>query len=135
MADQPTTPSSSPSEPEPDEAATAETPATVDEPMTSRTPAAAPVTDDARVADERHQRLRSRAILAGAATALTLGGGLTGFVIGHSTAGDDDLRPATFSRKGPGGDGRFQGPPGQPGDRGNGDRPDGRGPSSSDDPT
>ena len=134
MADQPTTPSSSPSEPEPDEAVTVETPASV-EAATTGAPAAGPSTDHAPEADERRPRLRSRAFLAGAATALTLGGGLTGFVIGHSTAGDDDLRPANFSQRGPGGDGRFHGPPGPPDDRGNGDRPDGSGPSSSDDPT
>jgi hypothetical protein len=134
MADQPTTPSSSPSEPDPDEAATAEAPATVGEPTTTGRPTPAPPTNDTPDADERRQRLRSRAILAGAATALTLGGGLTGFVIGHSTAGDDDLRPANFSRQGPGGDGRFHGPPGPP-DRGTDGRPDGSGPGSSDDPT
>ncbi|HET6167426.1 MAG TPA: hypothetical protein VFE07_11415 [Marmoricola sp.] len=77
---------------------------------------AAPVgpLDDPEAATRRAQ-LRGRAILAGAATALTLGGGLAGFVIGHATAGDgsDDLRPANFSNQGPGGrlgEGQ-QGPP------------------------
>ena len=116
MDDQPTTPSSSPAEHE---------------------PAAVPPTDRAPDGDERRQRLRSRAILAGAATALTLGGGLTGFVIGHSTASDDDFAPANFSRQGPGGDGRFNGPPSPPRDdqRRSDGRPDGSGSSRSDDPT
>jgi hypothetical protein len=90
MTDEPHTPSGSRWEPEPD-----------------ATPAA-PLDDPA--AEERRAQLRGRAVLAGAATALTLGGGLTGFVIGHATAGDDTngFRPANFSNQGPGGQ---QGPP------------------------
>jgi hypothetical protein len=131
MADQPTIPSGSRWEHDHDE--TSETPAT--EAATSESPIAdgptptdetygatseaaavppaAPLDDPA--AEERRAQLRTRAILAGAATALALGGGLTGFVIGHSTAGDDNgFRPASFQRDGsgqqPGGDGQ-QGPP------------------------
>ena len=75
-----------------------------------------PSPPDAPATEERRARLRGRAILAGAATALTLGGGLTGFVIGHATAGDSsaDLRPADFSNQGPGGrsgDAQRGGPP------------------------
>ena len=100
MADQPTTPHGSPSgsrwEPEPDETPT--------EDSLNGAAAAAPVPPlDYPVAEERRARLRSRAVLAGAATAFALGGGLTGFVIGHATAGGDDLRPANFARQGPGG--------------------------------
>ena len=84
-------------------------------------PPAAPL-DDPATAPRRAQlrtqlrtQLRGRALLAGAATALTLGGGLAGFAIGHATAGDRSaaLRPANFSNQGPGGqpgDGQ-QGPP------------------------
>jgi hypothetical protein len=125
MADQPTTPSGSRWEPTDDDA---------DRPLP------APQMDDP-AAEERRTRLRGRAILAGAATALTLGGGLTGFVIGHSTAGDgnDGFRPARFS--GPPGTGRFddQGQQGQQGQQG---PPSFRGPGagsddsgSNDDPT
>lgn len=107
MNDQPNTPSGSRWEPDPD----AET-----------------------TAAKRRDQPRGRAILAGAATALTLGGGLTGFVIGHATAGDEanGLRPATSfprdgSNQGPGGrqyGGRGegqQGPPSFQGGDGNGD--------------
>src|SRR5215217_5561323 len=100
MADTPTTPSGSRWEPDPDHGPTAESPAV---------PSPAPPLDDP-AAEERRAQRRTRAILAGAATALTLGGGLTGFVIGHATADDGDagFRPANFSQQG--GDGR-QGPP------------------------
>jgi hypothetical protein len=104
MTDQPTTPSGSRWEPDPDHAPTAEPPPAPEEP---------------------HAQLRSRAGLAGAATALALVGGLTGFVIGHSTAGGhaDDLRPANFS--GPGGNGQLgegqQVPPSFGGRDGDGD--------------
>jgi len=105
MADQPTTPSGTPSgsrwEPTPED--------------TDGSPAVAAAQADP-VTDERRAQLRGRAVLAGAATALTLGGGLAGFVIGHSTAGDDanGFRPANFSGQQPGGqlgDGTQQGPP------------------------
>ena len=43
---------------------------------------------------------------------LVLGGGLAGFVIGHSTADDDaGFRPDGFSNQGPGGRLDQQGPP------------------------
>jgi hypothetical protein len=97
MADQPQATTGSHEEPDTDhdttEQPTAET--VVDQPAQPSQPAepAPPAAD----------RLRGRAILAGAATVLTLGGGLTGFVIGHATAHDDDgFRPANFSRQGPG---------------------------------
>ena len=119
MADQPTTPSGSRWEPDPDDTTPAgEAIEAAPEPYG----AVAPPLDDP-AAEERRAQLRGRAILAGAATALTLGGGLTGFVIGHSTAGDDTtgFRPATsFQRDGsgqqPGGNGQQfgegqQGPP------------------------
>jgi hypothetical protein len=117
MADQPQTPSGSRWEPADDE------PTSVDLP-------AAPL-EDPPAAEERRAQLRGRAILAGAATALTLGGGLTGFVIGHATADDGDgLRPANFSRLGPdsGNDGRPV-PPGFDRDG------DGVGPGTSGNPT
>lgn len=123
MADQPQTPSGSRWEPDPAEAPT-ETRLTENAPADSADPAA----------DERRGQLRGRAILAGAATALTLGGGLTGFVIGHSTAGDgnDRFSPANFSRQGPGDGRQFGGqvPPGF--DRGGDDR---SGSNSSGDPS
>jgi hypothetical protein len=145
MADQPTTPSGSRWEPDPDQTPASEAPPTpplaTDAPIPAGdpfgTPVSGPVTTESEdpAAAERRARLRSRAILAGAATALALGGGLTGFVIGHSTAGDSTpgFRPANF--QGPGqqfGEGQ-QGPPsfgdrdgdgdhgfGQPQDFGNG---------------
>jgi hypothetical protein len=110
MADQPTTPSGSRWEPDPDagpeadldEGATAETPAAAESAPTYDVPPVVPLDDPGT--EERRARLRGRAILAGAATALTLGGGLTGFVIGHSTAGDDTNRfqPTSFQGGGPG---------------------------------
>jgi hypothetical protein len=118
MADQPQTPSGSRWEPDADnDASPADPPgAPLDEP----------------VAQDRRAQLRGRAILAGAATALTLGGGLTGFVIGHSTASDDGgFRPANLSRQGPD-DGRDFGNQPPPGvDRDD----DGTGPGTSGDPT
>ena len=86
-------------------------------------PPAAPLDDPA--AEERRALLRGRAVLAGAATALALGGGLTGFVIGHSTAGDGsaDLRPANFSNQGPGGPPTFRSGDGDGNDDGFGPPP------------
>jgi len=124
MADQPTTPSGSRWEPGSDEHPTTEHPTTeapaAEAPAAYDAPPVAPLDDPA--AEERRAQLRGRAILAGAATALALGGGLTGFVIGHSTAGDDstDFTPAnSFRQDGsgqqPGGGRQFgegqQGPP------------------------
>lgn len=104
MADQPTTPSGSRWEPDHDEIPT-ETP--TDQVSETRGESAIPPGAEVPTpepsagvgADQRRAQLRGRAILAGAATALTLGGGLTGFVIGHSTTGDDSngFRPATNS--------------------------------------
>jgi hypothetical protein len=123
MADQPTTPSGSRWEPTSEDAPSAESSRTAPDPLaevpTYAPPIPSPVggdVDGAPATTERRVRLRSRAILAGAATALTLGGGLAGFVIGHSTAGDDanGFRPANFSGQQPGGqfgDGTQQGPP------------------------
>ncbi|RNM13657.1 hypothetical protein [Nocardioides pocheonensis] len=118
MADQPTTPSGSRWEPEsnetpadPADGAPADATAYADLPDASPAPAL-----DDPAAEERRAQLRSRAILAGAATALTLGAGLTGFVVGHSTAGNGgtDFRPANFTGQVPG-NGRLgqgqQGPP------------------------
>lgn len=109
MADQPQTPSGSRWEPDTAEMPTETHPAQTD-------PAQADAAHADPAADARRARLRGRAILAGAATALTLGGGLTGFVIGHSTAGDgnDGFSPANFSRQGPGDGRQFGGqvPPG-----------------------
>lgn len=77
------------------------------EPDGDETPAPtseAPVEPYGGPAVETHGgRLRGRAVLAGAATALTLGGGLAGFVIGHATGSDDGFRPANFSQQRPGG--------------------------------
>lgn len=56
--------------------------------------------DDAAARDRRPRR-RIRAALAGVATALALGGGLTGFAIGHGAGGDDGFRPADISQQGP----------------------------------
>jgi hypothetical protein len=136
MADQPTTPSGSRWEPDPDETPTtagadvpAGEPPASDAPDPYGVPSAEPIDDAA----ERRAQLRGRAILAGAATALTLGGGLTGFVIGHSTAGDDaGFRPAgNIQRDGSGpqlGEGQ-QGPPSFPGGDRDGDQDgDGFGP-------
>jgi hypothetical protein len=81
----------------------------------AQTRAAGPL-DEAN-AEARRAQLRGRAVLAGAATALVLGGGLAGFVIGHATGGDDGFRPADFTQQGPGGQfrgqlgDRHQGPP------------------------
>ncbi|MBW8750670.1 MAG: hypothetical protein JF565_04515 [Propionibacteriales bacterium] len=123
MADQPTTPSGSRWEPTDDagtdDASTDDAPAYDPDDVLPPPPLADAAVDPAvdPEAAQRRTQLRGRAILAGAATALTLGGGLTGFVIGHSTAGDgnDGFRPAGFS--GPPGTGRFddQGPQGQQG--------------------
>ena len=116
MADQPQTPNGSRWEPDGNEPTAADLPAAqLDDPA----------------AEERRAKVRGRAVLAGAATALTLGGGLTGFVIGHSTASDDGFRPANFSRQGPGDGGPFgdRPPPGV--DRGG----DGTGPGTSGNPT
>ena len=114
MADQPTTPSGSRWEPASEETSSTESPETATAPATDVPTYAPPIAPAA--ADERRAQLRSRAVLAGAATALTLGGGLAGFVIGHSTSGDDTngFRPANFSGQQPGGqlgDGAQQGPP------------------------
>jgi hypothetical protein len=125
MADQPTTPSGSRWEPNPDEMPTTESPtaATDERPAAAAeglvdVPPVPPLDDPA--AEERRSRQRTRAIFAGAATALALGGGLVGFVIGHSTAGNDrtDFRPANFTGQQPGqlGDGQqFGGQQGQQG--------------------
>jgi hypothetical protein len=114
MADQPTTPSGSRWEPDPDETPTSEAPATpplaadatslAGDPFGTPAHEPATTTPEDPAAAERRAQLRSRAILAGAATALALGGGLTGFVIGHSTADDGApaFRPANFSQQGPG---------------------------------
>lgn len=132
MADQPTTPSGSRWEPGSDEHPTTEHP-TTGHPTTGHPTTEAPAAYDAPpvallddpAAEERRAQLRGRAILAGAATALALGGGLTGFVIGHSTAGNDTsgFTPAnSFQQDGsgqqPGGGQQFgegqqgqQGPP------------------------
>ena len=102
MADLPHTPSGSRWEPDP----------AGPEPVAASVPTGPA---EGPVAAARRAQVRGRAILAGAATALTLGGGVAGFVIGHSTAGGNDLRPANFS-------GRFGNNPGsqfdggQPGD-------------------
>ena len=123
MVDQPTTPSGSRWEPESDETPTSQAAAEADQEggapagatAYADLPDASPALDDPG-AENRRAQLRSRAILAGAATALTLGGGLAGFVIGHSTAGNggNDFRPANFTGQVPGngqlGEGQ-QGPP------------------------
>lgn len=159
MADQPTTPSGSRWEPTSDDATTIEpseanTDAEADAPLQApptMPPAAGtygvPVaeTQPDPAADERRARLRKRSVLAGAATALALGGGLVGFVVGHSTAGDgaNGFRPANFSGQQPGGpfgEGRQQRPPafgdhdgdgGQGPQGGNGSSSDGTSSSSS----
>lgn len=125
MADQPTTPSGSRWEPESDDNPTSQAASEADQeggaPAGATTYADLPDASpdpglDAPGAEQRRAQLRSRAILAGAATALTLGGGLTGFVVGHSTAGNggNDFRPANFTGQVPGngqlGEGQ-QGPP------------------------
>ena len=122
MADQPTTPSGSRWEPDPDSAATAEAPAAADPPPATSydapdigsAPTPHPLDEPAldEPADDRHAQLRGRAVLAGAATALALGGGVAGFVIGHSTAGNDTgtFRPTGFTSQQDGGQ-----PGGQPG--------------------
>lgn len=134
MADQPRNPHASPGdtpsgsrwEPGPDETPTSEsTPTTTDgTPIPVGPPpadasydvpgVAGPVPPEDPAAADRRAQLRGRAVLAGAATALTLGGGLAGFVIGHNTAGDstNGFRPANFSGQQPGqlGEGQ-QGPP------------------------
>jgi len=157
MADQPTTPSGSRWEPDPDSAATAETPAAADPPPataydapglgTAPTPEPLDEQPLAATAADRHAQLRGRAVLAGAATALALGGGVAGFVIGHSTAGNDTgtFRPAGFSNQQDGGQpggqlGQGQQPPGfghdgdQDGDRdGDGDHGFGQPPQGSTD--
>jgi hypothetical protein len=117
MADTPATPSGSRWEPDPDEIPTSESPAAA--------PPAPPLDDPA--AEERRAQLRSRAVLAGAATALVFGGGLTGFVIGHATADDGGtgIRPANFSQQDD--DGR-QGPPSFDDGDGDGGLPPGQGP-------
>jgi hypothetical protein len=77
-----------------------------DQPATPNDPQDRP--EQAPSGDGRRTPQRTRAILAGAATALALGGGLTGFLIGHSTADDDArFRPAGF----------HQGPPDRPGNQ------------------
>ena len=131
MADQPTSPSGSRWEPDgPDGAPTAETPASAEPPVPSYPTAGvdesgtdAAVALDEQVADERRAQLRGRAVLAGAATALALGGGVAGFVIGHSTAGNDTngFRPAGFTGQQGGQLG------GQPGQLGEGQQPPGFG--------
>jgi hypothetical protein len=154
MADQPTTPSGSRWEPTSDEATSTDPSETAidaqaDAPV--HAPPIAPSATDAYgipatetlpdpAGDERRARLRTRSVLAGAATALALGGGLVGFVIGHSTAGDGatGFRPANFSGQQPGGqfgDGQQQGPPSfgdRDGDGGWGQPPQGSNGSSSD---
>lgn len=140
MADQPPTPSGSRWEPDPDETPTSETPVTepaapdapipasAGEPVAATDQAGVPVaTSDDPAAAEHRARLRGRVILAGAATALTVGAGLIGFVIGHSTNGDDAafVPAGNFQRDGSG----QQGPPSFPGGRQDGDRDgDGFGP-------
>lgn len=140
MADQPTTPSGSRWEPDPNEHPTAETPSTpAEQPADALGPGPAghpayddqgyddPSAEDELAADERRARLRRRGGLAGAAAAVALGAGLTGFVIGHGTAGDrhDGFVPANFSGQVPGtgqlGEGQ-QGPPGFGGRDGGRDR-------------
>jgi hypothetical protein len=132
MADQPPTPSGSRREPDrtaadateaeaPTPRAPEPAPGAVWPPPYDATAAAETAPPDGPAGAARRAQLRGRAILAGAATALTLGGGLVGFVVGHSTAGGNDLRPADFSRQF--GDGQFgDGQQGRPrfGDR-NGD--------------
>ena len=131
MADQPSTPSGSRWEPGSDENPTTENPtteaATYDAPPGYDAPPVAPLDDPA--AEERRAQLRGRAILAGAATALTLGGGLTGFVIGHSTAGNDTngFRPANFSGQQPGGQQFGEGQQGPPSFQGHDGDDDGDG--------
>ena len=139
MADQPTSPSGSRWEPDgPDGAPTAETPRAAEPAAAPSYPAAgvgdsdtdAAVALDEQVADERRAQLRGRAVLAGAATALALGAGVAGFVIGHSTAGNDTngFRPAGFTGQ-QGGQlgGQLGGQTGQPGQLGEGQQPPGFG--------
>lgn len=82
--------------------------------------------------DARRAQLRGRAAMAGAATALALGGGLAGFVIGHGTAGDDrGFTPANFSQQGPANQRQFGDGQPPPGFNGNGGGiPNGGGPGS-----
>jgi hypothetical protein len=139
MADEPTTTSGSRWEPDAEnlQKPADETPADGPPPATAQAWPGVPPEEskDDPVAQERRARLRTRAVLAGAATALALGGGLTGFVIGHSTAGDDStgFPPAGFSGQRPGGDQLGEGRQGPPsfhdGDRDGGDGGDGFGPS------
>ncbi len=124
MADQPTTPSGSRWEPTPGEGpAEGADSAEIDQSTATPTagaaePTAPPIDTDADIpaydagtadagtdaTDDRRALLRRRAVLAGAATALALGGGIVGFVIGHSSASSDSgFRPANFSNQGPGG--------------------------------
>jgi len=116
MSDNPTTPSGSRWEPDPevasDEAATTESPAAVPTGPTDYSYGQTPVTPDTDEPGPARANARGRAIMAGAAAALALGGGVVGFVVGHNTAGGDDVafRPAGFNGQGPGGEGQ-QGPP------------------------
>ena len=134
MADQPQTPSGSRWEPDPAEVPIETHPAETEAADHSADQPADHSADPAT--DARRTQLRGRAILAGAATALTLGGALTGFVIGHSTAGDgnDGFSPANFSRQGPG-DGRQFGGQVPPDFDGDGDGPGSNSSGSSGNPT
>lgn len=131
MADQPPTPSGSRWEPDPSTAESSSAAASPPEESELPAPEAWAPTDDPAAAARRAQ-LRGRAILAGAATALTVGAGVAGFVIGHSTAGGNDFRPANFTGQfgggqfgggesggGPFGGGQLRG--GQPGNGQQGD--------------
>jgi hypothetical protein len=108
MADQPRTHSGSRWEPAPGSAPTGQEPppdeARTSESVTDSTARveATPyeVAHDDAAARDRRPRLRTRAALAGAATALALGGGLAGFAVGHGGGGDDGFRPADFSQPG-----------------------------------
>lgn len=144
MTDQPTTPSGSRWEPE--RAQGAQNPTTADTDTAQDAPPRREPSLDGGAAEERRAQLRRRAGLVGAATALVLGAGVTGFVVGHSTAGGgrDRFTPANFSGQLPGsgqlGEGQ-QTPPGfgdrdgdhawdHGGDNGSGQQPPASGGSS-----
>jgi len=103
MADQPP-PSGSRWEPHPDDPVVA--PQDLDGPdhmATYETEQVPTTASPDAAAEDRRAQLRKRSALAGAATALALGGGIAGFVIGHGTAGDDNgFRPSNFTGQ-PGG--------------------------------
>jgi hypothetical protein len=132
MTDQPTTPSGSRWEPTAEDGE-AVPESRIDQTLADPLPSQEPYRAEPAADDERRAQLRGRTMLAGAATALTLLGGLTGFLIGHSTAGNggNDFRPAGLTGQvpGSGGLGEGQQAPPQFGDR-DGDRaggPDGDG--------